>query len=217
MLKLTKFVFNEFGENTYIVSDSATRKAVVVDPGMNTEAEYSLFDSYVVREGLEITQIVNTHMHLDHCFGMGFVRSRYGVAVAAHAADAPLGEGLAMQARMFGMNLPAGLEDGVQLDVELGDGDRIAVGDGSLEVIALPGHTPGGIALYSAEGHFALTGDSIFYGSIGRTDLPGGDMDSLVAALRRRILSLSDDTKLYPGHGPATTVAAEKAHNPFIR
>ncbi|MDE6197915.1 MAG: MBL fold metallo-hydrolase [Muribaculaceae bacterium] len=217
MLKLTKFVFNEFGENTYIVSDSDTRKAVVVDPGMNTEAEYSLFDSYVAREGLEITQIVNTHMHLDHCFGMGFVRSRYGVAVAAHAADAPLGEGLDMQARMFGMNLPAGLKEGVQLDVELGDGDRIAVGDGSLEVIALPGHTPGGIALYSAEGHFALTGDSIFYGSIGRTDLPGGDMDSLVAALRRRILTLPDDTKLYPGHGPATTVAAEKAHNPFIR
>ncbi len=217
MIKVKQFVFNPFAENTYVVWDSTSREAIVVDPGMTSAAETHLFESYIEDNKLEIKQIINTHLHLDHCFGDNYVRDRYGVKVAAHLGDAPLGAGLGSQARQFGMVLPAGADAGVSIDVPLKEGDEISIGNEKLYVIEVAGHSPGGIALYCPEGGFALVGDSIFRGSVGRTDLPGGDHATLIANLRNKILTLPDGTQLLPGHDRFTTVEAEKATNPFLR
>ncbi len=215
MLKVKQFVFNPFGVNTFVISDSDTSEAIVIDPGMTSAHEQKLFDDYMAANNLRITQIVNTHLHLDHCFGDNYVRNKYGVTVAAHADDAPLGASLQRQAAQFGMMWPD--DAPVSIDVPLSDGDKITLGAYSFTVLHVPGHSPGGIALYCPEGKLAIVGDSIFHGAIGRTDLPGGDHATLIASLKNKILTMPDDTNLLPGHDQFTTVAQEKAHNPFIR
>lgn len=214
MLNIKQFAFNPFDENTYIVADSASGDAIVVDPGMSTPAEMDRFRKYVADKGLTLREVVLTHMHLDHCFGANGVARDYDVPIAASAADADLGASIAAQAARFGMRIPDA--EAVVADVILSDGDRIAVGSETLEVIAVPGHSRGGIALYSREGKVVLTGDSLFRRSIGRTDLPGGDARTLVDTVRRRLLSLPPDTLVLPGHGPSTTIGEERLGNPYI-
>lgn len=215
MLKVKQFTFNPFGESTFVVSDEATGEALVVDPGMTGPAEQRRLDNYISDNGLKVTGVVNTHMHLDHCFGDSYVRDRYGVKVHAHPADAPLGQSLGEQARRFGM-VGAGVDEAMPIDVPLSDGDTIALGDDRLEVLHVPGHSPGGIALYSPSGRFVLAGDSLFAGSVGRTDLPDGDMPTLLDAVRDKLLNLPDDTLVLPGHGEPTTVGRERRSNPFL-
>jgi len=215
MLDVKQFVFNPFGESTYVVSNPAAGEAAVVDPGMATPDEERRLDSYIAGKGLTVTSVVNTHMHLDHCFGVNHVRERYGVPVKAHPADAPLGAAIGAQASRFGM---AGRRDApVAIDEPLADGDIITIGGGQLQVLHVPGHSPGGIALYCPDGRFVLSGDSLFDGSIGRTDLPGGDQRILVDAVRSKLLTLPPDTLVLPGHGPATTVGRELRSNSFLR
>lgn len=214
MLSIKQFVFNPFGVNTYVVFDTDSKHAIVIDPGMISPDEFSLFDGFITANGLTLDLIVNTHMHLDHCFGDNYVRRKYGVEVAAHMADATLGLALGEQMRQFGLFAPE--VDAVAIDKWLGDGDTVSVGPYKFTVIHVPGHSPGGIALYCAAESTAFTGDSIFFGSIGRTDLPGGEYRTLIAALCAKILTLPDDTKLMPGHDRYTTVAFEKTHNPYI-
>lgn len=214
MLNIKQFIFNPFGESTYVVWDNDLRQAIVVDPGMCDDSERRRLDSYLSDNNLELTGIVNTHMHLDHCIGANYVKNRYGVKVHASAADAPLGAMVPQQAMRFGMD-SRGYEP-VTVDVPLADGDTIDVGSEKLEVIAVPGHSPGGIALYSATGRFVLTGDSLFCGSVGRTDLPGGDYGTLINSVSGRLLSLPDDTLVLPGHGDSTTIGRERESNPFL-
>lgn len=215
MLKIKQFAFNPFGVNTYLVWDDSCGEAIVVDPGMIDEREHTLFDKYVADNNLHITQIVNTHLHLDHCFGDNALSKRYGVKIAANTADAPLGARVDEQAAMFGTPLRG--SHNVEIDFPLHDGDSIAVGQYSFIVLEVPGHSPGGIALYCKEAHLAIVGDSIFHMSIGRTDLPGGDYPTLIDALRKKILTLPDDTQLLTGHDRPTTVGSEKAGNPFLK
>lgn len=211
MLRVRQFVFNMFGENTYLVYDTDTSEAAVIDPGMFTDAERAEFDRYVTSAGLNIIQVINTHLHLDHCFGDNYVRDHYGVKVAANAGDASLGLDLGAQIRRFGGrgDMPA-----VHIDVELKDGDIINIGNGRLLVIATPGHTRGGICLYCPESRFLISGDTLFHRSIGRTDLEGGNGRQLVDSIRRRLFTLPDDTVVYPGHERPTSIGDEKIHNP---
>lgn len=213
MLNIKQFVFNPFGECTYVVWDDSSRQAIVVDPGMSDAAERDRIDTYITDNRLEVTGVVNTHMHLDHCFGANHVRDRYGVPVRAHKADAPLGMALDEQVRRFGLR---GLGGSVAVDVPLADGDTIALGDEKLEVLHVPGHSPGGIALYSPGGRFVLTGDSLFKGSVGRTDLEGGDYATLIRAVTSKLMALPDDTLVLPGHGDSTTIGEERRSNPFL-
>lgn len=215
MLKVKQFVFNPFAENTYIVWDSDSREAVVIDPGMTSDSEFREFDDYVAANDLKITQIVNTHLHLDHCFGVNRVKEHYGVKLAANAGDADLGRSVAEQMKKFGLVLP-GADAPVIIDVPLKAGDVIPVGAEKLEVLVVPGHSPGGIALYCRAGGFAFVGDSIFAGSIGRTDLPGGNYRTLCKALWDNILNLPPETRLLPGHNGFTTVKTEAQTNPYI-
>lgn len=215
MLNIKQFVFNPFDENTYLIGTDSGKDAIVVDPGMSNNAENARFDDYVTQNGLNITAVVLTHMHLDHCFGVAHVHNRYGAPVMASPEDAFLGATIAEQARRFGMRHDAA-EDGVTIDRELHDGDTVKVGDDSLRVITVAGHSPGGLALYSAEGRVLLSGDSLFRRSIGRTDLPGGSWEQLVRDVRTKLLTLPPDTLVLPGHGPSTTIGEELRSNPFL-
>lgn len=214
MLRIKQFAFNPFEELTYVVSDEATGDAIVIDPGMVGQREIDAFDSYIADNKLHLTGIVNTHLHLDHCFGANYVKGRYGVPVNAHVADGPLGATVDQQAARFGMKIPSG---SVTIDAPLKAGDTITVGSETLEVLHVPGHTPGGLAFYSPSGKFVIVGDSLFRGSIGRTDLPGGNHATLINAVKSQLLTLPHDTLVLSGHGDPTTIGEEAARNPYLR
>jgi len=215
MLKVKQFVFNPFGVSTFIIYDSESKAAIAIDPGMLNSAEQKEFDSYIAENNLKLTQIVNTHLHLDHCFGNNYVRDKYGIKVAAHPDDAFLGNSLAEQASRFGIRL-TGNDTKVGIDIELKDGDSIKVGAHTLKVLHVPGHSPGSIALYCAEGGLVIAGDVLFKGSIGRTDLQGGNLDTLLNSIHSRLMTLPDSTNVLPGHDRFTTIGAERATNPYI-
>ncbi len=213
-MKIARFEFNLFGVNTYVVWDEATKQAAVIDPGMQTDAEALQLDEFIKAHSLNVTHLINTHLHIDHTLGNDHIIKHYNLTTEAHQGDATLGLGRAEQARMFHLRMaePSPLNIGVNLH----GGEEIALGAGKLKVIEVPGHSQGSIALYDAADKFVITGDALFNGSIGRTDLPGGNHQQLVNAIRKQLLTLPDDTAVYPGHGPATTIGAEKYQNPYL-
>lgn len=212
-LLIKGFEFNMFGETTYLVWDNATRETAIVDAGMSNETERHAIDSFISQNELKIKYLLNTHVHLDHTFGVPYARDRYGVALSASPLDAPLAERIEQQAVIFHLPIKP---SNVIIEQELHDGDRIELGNEYLQVIEVPGHTPGGLAFYSPKGKFVLTGDSLFHSSIGRTDLPGGNHSTLIRAVTERLLTLPPDTTVYPGHGPATTIGHEARFNPYL-
>lgn len=213
MLQVKQFTFSNFGVNTYLLVDSATKEAAVVDPAMQTERERNEFDRFVESHGIRLTQIINTHLHLDHCFGVNYVKDKYGLKLHASAADAPLGRQFPQQCERFRM--PA-LGGPVELDVQLKDGDTISIGESKLKVIATPGHTPGGICFYDEADHLLFVGDTLFKGSVGRTDLPGGNHEQLIDSIKSRLMSLPDNTTVFPGHDRLTNIANERRFNPYL-
>ncbi len=213
-MRIAKFEFSLFGINTYVVWDPETRECAVVDPGMIDDRERNAIRNFIDREKLSVEHIINTHLHVDHAIGDSFAVKEFGAPVLAHRGDEPLGADLRQQARMFQIQEEV---DNVSVSTYIEDGDVVRVGNGSLQVLHVPGHSKGSIALYDKEGGYVLVGDALFYGSVGRTDLPGGDMDELLASIRGKLLALPDDTVVYPGHGPATTIGRERMYNPFLR
>ena len=213
---LEVFVVAPFGENSYLLGDAATGDAIVVDPGGRAEE----IAAVARRRGLRIDRIVNTHAHIDHVSGVSDLQALTGAAFWLHPEAAPMLDALPQQARMFGLpELAAPV-----VDREIVVGAPIHVGGLELEVRFTPGHAPGHVTLVTqaieldgTRCRAALCGDVLFRGSIGRTDLPGGDYAMLMQVIEREILTLPDDTQLLSGHGPATTVGRERATNPFIR
>lgn len=212
-MKVSRFVFNMFGVNSYVMWDPESLEAAIVDPGMIDQAEKDALDSFISRNSLRPTQLINTHSHLDHIFGNTYIKEKYGLEIKANPADNFLARTLPEQAARFGMRLPLAPQS---LDVELHDGDTIYLGKEPIEIIAVPGHSPGSIALYCPESGFVITGDALFPGSIGRTDLPKGDHATLIDSIRRRLLSLPDETVVLAGHGGETTIGREKTTNPYL-
>jgi len=195
-----------FDENCYLLYDPRRGETVIVDPG--EEPERFLAEAAALRR--RITAIWLTHAHLDHIIGVSDVHAATGAPVALHPADRPLYDDLPQQGLWFDLRLPpppAPTE-------ALRHGQRLLVGDVPVEVRHAPGHSPGHVCFVTPAG--TLVGDVVFAGSIGRTDLPGGDFATLIASIRREVLTLPDATSLYPGHGPATTVGRERATNPFL-
>lgn len=213
MLKVARFGFALFGINTYVVYDPESKEAAIIDPGMSSPEENEAMEKFVAREHLTVTNLINTHLHVDHAVGDEWVSNKYGVPVSAHPDDEPLGVGLAQQARMFGLS---GISGKVEIGKELHDGDKVKIGYDYLEVLHVPGHSPGGIALYSPSSGFVIAGDSLFQGSIGRTDLTGGDYPTLINAIKTKLLTLPEDTVVLSGHGDATTIGDEKKVNPYL-
>lgn len=212
-MKIHIFNFSLFGINTYVVSDPDTRQCAIIDPGMIDREEERVMDDFLKRNNLNVTNIINTHLHIDHAVGDSYLKNKYGVPVSANALDLPLGDRMQQQAAMFGIQ---GAFDGVVIDSFLNDGDVVNIGNGSLLVIQVPGHSQGSIALYDQKDGFVIVGDALFQGSIGRTDLPGGDFDTLISSIKNGLLSLPDSTVVYPGHGAPTTIGDEKKYNPFL-
>ena len=213
-MKVIVFQFSLFGINTYLIYDEVSKDCCIIDPGMSSGKEEEAIENFITKNGLHLTQIINTHLHIDHVAGVPWLQKKYGAPVLAHEGDRFLGDNLKMQAQMFGLRFNPGE---MQVSEYLHDGDKIKIGEGELEVIEVPGHSKGSIALYDKEDGILISGDALFEGSIGRTDLPGGDFHELIGNLKNRLLKLPEDTVVYPGHGPATTIGAEKRSNPFLQ
>lgn len=213
-MKVKRFEFNMFGENTYIVFDERTRHAAIIDPGMLNQRENTMFSGYIDDNKLIIRYLITTHIHIDHVLGIEYVENKYGVGLSASPDDAFLAKRVAQQAEMF--HLPINVPEEIKLAQNLTEGDELPLGDDALEVINVPGHSPGSIALYSAKSEIVFTGDALFKSSIGRTDLPGGDYAQLIQAIQSKLLTLPDKTIVYPGHGPSTTIGQEKTFNPYV-
>lgn len=214
MLKVHSFEFNLFGVRTCLVWDTASLECAVIDPGMSNQREESEFDRFIDENRLKVTHLINTHLHIDHTLGNDYVESRFNLPLEANSGDAFLGQQRDGQARMFNLRLPS-LKPLV-IGVDLSEGDKIKLGEEYLEVLEVPGHSPGSIVLYAPVEHFMIAGDVLFQGSIGRTDLPGGSMRTLVEGIRSKLLPLPSDTIVYPGHGPATTIGRERSSNPYF-
>lgn len=213
-MKIAVFQFYLFGINTYVVYDPDTSRCAVIDPGMLGPAEEKAISDFISRNNLKLTNIINTHLHIDHVIGNSYMKKIYDVPVLAAKEDEPLGQRVKQQAMMFGVDEKV---DDVEIDQYLRDGDVIKIGNGKLKVIAVPGHSPGSIALYDEEDGFVIVGDALFKGSIGRTDLPGGNHTQLLSSIRNRLLTLPQTTKVFSGHGPSTTIGEENLYNPFLR
>lgn len=213
-MKIAVFQFCLFGINTYIAWDEESLECAIIDPGMINDREEKAITDFIERNHLTVKHLLNTHLHVDHAVGNGFVISGYDVKTEASEKDAFLGKHLTSQLENFGIPREA---KGVEIGITLRDGDKIDLGKSHLDVIEVPGHSPGGLAFYSPDGHFLISGDSLFNGSIGRTDLPGGNHHQLVNSVREKLLSLPAETVVYPGHGDPTTVGYERNHNPFLR
>ncbi len=192
--------------NTYLIVDVATRATAVVDVGFEPAAVIEA----VRGAGLDVRYLLNTHAHYDHAAGMREVQEALGGEYRLHPADRPLLDRLAEQGAAFGF--PAARPPDVVVDLR--DGERLALGEESLEVLHTPGHSPGGVCF--RWGDWLWVGDTLFAGSIGRTDLPGGSFEQLERAIRTRLFPLGDDLHAFPGHGPATTLGHERRENPFV-
>lgn len=211
MLHILRHTFNPFQENTYVVHDGG--EAVLIDPGCWNSAEELELDRSLERAGVRPVRLVLTHAHLDHVLGNAGVERRHGLRPWMHRNDLPLLEAAPRQGHVYG--IPC--EPSPEPEGFLEEGDVVALSGGQLEVLFVPGHAPGHIVLYCREQGFVIGGDVLFRESIGRTDLPGGDTDTLLHHIRTKLFTLPDDTVVYPGHGPETTIGHEKRANPFLR
>jgi len=209
LLRIDLFAGGPFSQNGYLLRDPATQRAAIVDPGASTPRMIA-----ALREsGEELEAVYLTHAHIDHVEGIPLVRAYSNAPIYLHPDDLPLYDRVESQAAWFGLTLPDPLP---RPDRELQPGTKIAVGGHELEVRFAPGHAPGHVIFYSKELSLALVGDVVFAGSIGRTDLPGGDFRQLMDSIRSQVLTLPDETRLLTGHGPETTVRNERLGNPFL-
>lgn len=205
-MRIQHFTIGPLETNAYLVVDEGSRQALIIDPGLESEDIYGVIRD----EGLVLSAIVNTHGHFDHVCGNAFYKAKTGAPVLLHREDVTIMKQAAEQALAFGFQVPTPPPP----DRLLTEGDEVVVGGSRMRVLHTPGHTRGGICLYR-EG-IVFVGDTLYAGSIGRTDLPGGSYDVLIASIRTKLLSLPDETTVYPGHGPPTTIGEERVHNPFL-
>ena len=212
-MNVSRFELNPFGENTYILWHKSAKKAIVVDPGMMRDDERQMVVDFLDRHELTLQAVVLTHIHIDHVTGAKWLAEKYGVKILASKADEFLSASLPMQAQLFGLKIEV---PEITIDQALKDGDELMLGDEKIVVIATPGHSPGGICLYMPDSATVISGDTLFEGSIGRTDLPGGNFDRLINSIKAKLLTLPDDTIVAPGHGYTTTIGNERLHNPFL-
>ena len=212
MASVVSFTFNPFQENTYVVYDE-TGECVIFDPGCYDAAEKEELRTYLTGHGLTPVRLINTHCHIDHVFGNRFVAETYDLPLEIHRGEIPVLESLPQTAAFFGIRLP---EPSPSAGKFIEDGDWVEFGTTRLQAILTPGHSPASLSFYCEKDRFVIAGDVLFLQSIGRTDLPGGDFDTLIRSITERLFPLGDDVRVYPGHGPATSIGYEKIHNPFV-
>ena len=212
-MKIKKFEFNMFPVNCYVLSDESG-EAVVIDPGCFYPEEKQMLKDYLQDNNLTLKHVLCTHLHLDHIFGNPYLYKEFGLQPEGGQQDEFWLAKAPDHCRMFGFQIN---EEPVSLGRYVCDGDIIRFGDTELEVIHVPGHSPGSMVYYSKESACLFSGDVLFQGSIGRADLAGGNFDELRENICSRLFVLPNDTKVYPGHGSSTSIGEEKRNNPFFR
>ncbi|MFT3675911.1 MAG: MBL fold metallo-hydrolase [Chitinophagaceae bacterium] len=212
MLTVKTFTFNPVQENTYLLYNDKG-ECCIIDPGCYFDEEKTVLRQAVENGGLKPVLLLNTHCHLDHVFGNQFVYDTWGLQPHIHEKERPVLDraaeaGLRWQLPFVNYTGPVHL---------LETGDQVKLDDDHMTVLFTPGHSPGSISFHCSAQHFVIGGDVLFQGSIGRTDLPGGDYDTLIESIKTQMLPLPDDTIVYSGHGPATTIGRERRNNPFLQ
>lgn len=212
MTTVYSFTFNPFYENTYVITHS-NKECWIIDPGCYSESERNKLTAFIEKEDLRPVRLLNTHCHLDHIFGNAFIADTYHLAPEWHKKEDVVMKGASLSAMMFGVKAPEYRNPGPHLE----EGTTMMLGDAAFQLLFTPGHSPGSICFYNEAESYVIAGDVLFRGSIGRTDLPGGNYDTLIHSIRTQLLTLPDDVVVYNGHGAETTVGEERRHNPFLR
>lgn len=212
-MKIAAFTFNPFQENTYVVSGESG-SAIIIDPGCYDRSEQQVLKDYIAKEGLTVKGLWNTHCHIDHVLGNAFVSETWNVPLLAHREELFTLSMARRSADMYGLE---GYVDSPEPAIFVEDNQVLEVDDLSFRVIFGPGHCVGHVAFYSEEERVLMGGDILFRGSFGRTDLPGGDMETLKKTIFERIFTLPENTVVYSGHGPATTIGEEKVSNYILQ
>ena len=212
MLNIGLFTFNDFQENTYLITNEK-KQCWVVDPGMYYQRETNQFISYLETNQLQPQAIINTHAHLDHVFGVQPLIDKYKVPFGLHKEELVVLEHAATSAAMFGLNFTKIPKPSFFIN----EGVPLMLGEDEIKVLFCPGHSVGSIVFYYKKGNWAIVGDVLFAGSIGRTDLPGGNFETLINSIQNNLFHLPKETVVYPGHGGNTTIGEEMANNPFCR
>ena len=212
MLTVKTFIFNPVQENTYVLYNEK-KQCCIIDPGCYFEKEKQELKTFVQKSGLEPVLLLNTHCHLDHVFGNKFIYDTWSLKLHIHEKEKVVLDFAPASGEMW--ELP--FENYAGELVFISEGSRIKVGSDELEIRYTPGHSPGHVCFYSEPDCFAISGDVLFNGSIGRTDLPGGDFDVLINSIQTQLFTMPDETKIYSGHGPMTTIGLEKMNNPFVK
>jgi len=213
MTHVAQLPYNGFQENTYVVYD-ATKECIIIDPGCYTHEEKKHLVQFIEKLGLNPVRLINTHCHLDHVFGNAHIAKTYNLGLEIHKMEVPVLDAVATVSEMYGF---ADYENSPEPSSFLKEGETIEFGNTILKNLFTPGHSPGSLSFYCKESNFVIAGDALFYGSIGRTDLPGGDHGTLIASIKSELLTLPDDTVVYSGHGQKTRIDFERDHNPFLR
>ncbi|MBK8621845.1 MAG: MBL fold metallo-hydrolase [Saprospiraceae bacterium] len=209
---IKSFTFNDFYENTYLLYDNS-KECAIIDPGCMTMAEQKELAGFIEDHQLKPVLLINTHCHIDHILGNLYISKKYNLPLGSHRGEqVVLDSGIQVSA-MYGIPY----DKSPDITVFYEENDIISFGNTKLKVLFTPGHSPASICLYDEESKKLIAGDVLFEGSIGRTDLPGGNYDTLIESIKTRIFVLPDDTKVFPGHGPSTTVGHEKRTNPFFK
>lgn len=214
MITIKQFIVNPVQENCFVVSD-ASNEAVIIDCGCFSANEWIGIKNYISSNNLKVVALLNTHLHFDHVLGNRFPYEDFGLVAQAHSNDLSLYQNIGTQLSLFfgdmfrGINMP-------KINTNLKSNDLIAFGTHKLKVIETPGHSRGSVCFYCEEENTLWSGDTLFEGSIGRTDLEGGNYATLIKSITDKLLTLPENTKVYPGHGSYTTIADEKMYNPYL-
>lgn len=211
MIQIKSFVFNPFQENTYILYDE-TREAIIIDPGCFEKYEEKKLTDFVEKEQLKIKTIYNTHCHIDHVLGNDFCKRTFNVPLIIPEKEIDQFRAVKVYSMNYGIHNYSEAEP----DKLLSEKDKIEFGNSSLEIFFIPGHSPGHLVFFNRQEQICIAGDVIFQGSIGRTDLPGGDHNTLINGIKDVLFTLDDEMTVYSGHGPATILGQEKKFNPFV-
>ena len=211
MISIKTFTCNPYQENTYLLYDDSL-ECVIIDPGMYNGDEQNAVLKFIAEKKLKPVLLLNTHCHIDHVLGNKFIYDTYGILPQFHKGEEAVLNAVVAYAPQMGINY----EVSPLPETYLPENGSISFGNSQLELIFSPGHSPAHLCFYNKEDKILIGGDVLFYRSIGRTDLPGGNHDQLISNIREKIFTLPDDCKVYPGHGPATSIDFEKENNPFL-
>ena len=212
MIKIHSFTFNDFQENTYILYDESC-ECIIIDPGCYLPREELQIKKFISQKNLKPTKLLNTHCHIDHVFGNSFIAQNYNLELEIHTLELRILEAVKEYSKLYGYHYA----ESPKPNNFLMEGDPIEFGNSKLETLFVPGHSPGHLAFISPDQKFIIGGDVLFQGSVGRTDLPGGDHATLISSIKTKILPLDEDYQVFAGHGPSTNIAYEKENNPFLK